>query len=244
MPRRGGKSVRLGAMSDLVVVPTPDGPGELLLAQAPTPRAGLLLGHGAGGGIDSWDLALLAARLPQVGISVARYRQPWLVRGSKVAGPPASLDRAWLPALVEIRRAWAGQPLFVGGRSAGARCACRCYSPAEAGLVLLSFPLHPPGQPGKSRAGELAAIQAPTVLLQGERDPFGTPAELALALAEGRPDTRIVEVPGATHSLEPGKGLSRAAVAERENLLVEGVVSLILGQEQAAPAVGVRPGTR
>ena len=137
-------------MSELVRVETPDGPGELVLAEAARPLAAVVLGHGAGGSEAAWDLELLARELPASGISVARYRQPWLVAGRKVAGPPASLDRAWPPALAVLRRRWPGVPLFVGGRSAGARCACRCYDASLAGLVLLSFPLHPPGKPAKS----------------------------------------------------------------------------------------------
>lgn len=215
-------------MSETVRVETPDGVGELLLDAAATPMAALLLGHGAGGGVDAWDLALLARELPASGVSVARYRQPWLVAGRKVAGPPASLDRGWLPALERIRDAWPGLPLFSGGRSAGARCACRCFDAGTTGLVALSFPLHPPGKPHKSRVSELAAVGAPVLVLQGANDPFGGPADIARALADaGYSGERIVPVPEATHSLAPTKSLPAPAAAEREQLLAGSVLTFI-----------------
>ena len=215
-------------MSAVLRVETPDGPGELVLAKAAAPTAAVILGHGAGGSEEAWDLAVLARGLPAAGISVARYRQPWLVAGRKVAGPPASLDRAWLPAVAAVRAVWAGLPLFVGGRSAGARCACRCFTPADAGLVLLSFPLHPPGKPSRSRAGELAATAGPALVMQGVSDPFGSPADLARALADaGCAGERIVPVPGATHSLAPARSLPLTRVTERELLLVDSVVTFI-----------------
>jgi hypothetical protein len=224
-------------MSSVLRVETPDGPGELVLAKAAVPTAAVLLGHGAGGSEDSWDLALLARELPAAGISVARYRQPWLVAGRKVAGPPASLDRAWLPAVAAVRSVWAGLPLFVGGRSAGARCACRCFAASDAGLVLLSFPLHPPGKPAKSRVAELAATTGPALVLQGYSDPFGTPADLARALADaGYTGERIVPVPGATHSLAPTKALPATRVAERERLLVESVLAFIAATMDPVPS--------
>lgn len=224
-------------MSTVRSVDTPDGPGELVIAEAAAPIAALILGHGAGGSEDAWDLALLARELPGAGISVARYRQPWLVAGRKVAGPPASLDRCWLPAVAAVRGLWAGLPLFVGGRSAGARCACRCFESADAGLVLLSFPLHPPGKPEKSRVAELAAAAGPALVLQGATDPFGTPSDVARALADaGYSGERIVPVPGATHWLAPAKSLPAAKVAEREQLLVGSVLTFIADALDPVPS--------
>ena len=224
-------------MSTTLVVDTPDGPGELVIAEAATPLAALVLGHGAGGSEAAWDLALLARELPASGISVARYRQPWLVAGRKIAGTPASLDRAWPPAVAVLRELWADVPLFVGGRSAGARCACRCFSAADAGLVLLSFPLHPPGKPEKSRASELAGAAGPALVLQGAADPFGTPSDLARALADaGYAGERIVGVPGATHSLAPAKSLPAARVAEREQLLLGAALTFIADALDPVPS--------
>ena len=224
-------------MSTTLVVDTPDGPGELVIAEAATPLAALVLGHGSGGSEAAWDLALLARELPASGISVARYRQPWLVAGRKIAGTPASLDRAWPPAVAVLRELWADVPLFVGGRSAGARCACRCFSTADAGLVLLSFPLHPPGKPDKSRVSELAGAAGPALVLQGAADPFGTPSDLARALADaGYSGERIVPVPGATHSLAPAKSLPTSRAAEREQLLVGSVLTFMADALDPVPS--------
>lgn len=224
-------------MSETVRVETPDGPGELVLDAAATPSAALLLGHGAGGGADAWDLDLLARELPASGVSVARYRQPWLVAGRKVAGNPASLDRGWLPALERVRELWTGVPLFAGGRSAGARCACRCFDAGTSGLVALSFPLHPPGKPHKSRVSELAAVEGPVLVLQGANDPFGGPADIARALADaGYAGERIVPVPQATHSLAPTRSLPEPTVVAREQLLVGAVLTFIADTLDPVPS--------
>jgi predicted alpha/beta-hydrolase family hydrolase len=224
-------------MSTVLAVATPDGPGELVIAEAEEPLAALILGHGAGGSEEAWDLALLARELPRAGVSVARYRQPWLVAGRKVAGPPASLDRCWVPAVAAVRGLWPGIPMFVGGRSAGARCACRCSTAADAGLVLLSFPLHPPGKPEKSRVFELAGADGPALVLQGAGDAFGTPSDVARALADaGYAGERIVPVPGATHSLAPAKSLPAPRVAEREQLLVSAVLTFMADALDPVPS--------
>ncbi|SDB95725.1 hypothetical protein GA0111570_111111 [Raineyella antarctica] len=180
-------------------VDTPAGPGRLVVDAAADPIALLLLGHGAGGGVEAFDLAALAAALPAEGISVARFEQPWRTAGRRVAGPPKSLDAAWQIALEVVGERFGPLPLVVGGRSAGARVACRCFTPPALGVVALAFPLHPPGRPEKSRSDELGAVAGPVLVIQGERDTFGTYAEVRAA-APGR---QVVEVPGATHGLGP-----------------------------------------
>lgn len=226
-----------GVVSEVLRVETPDGPGELLLDPAESPMAVLVLGHGAGGGVGAWDLELLARELPASGVSVARYRQPWLVAGRKVAGPPASLDRGWRPALMTITSAWPGPRLFVGGRSAGARAACRCFDTGATGLVALSFPLHPPGKPHKSRIAELAAVSGPVLVVQGAADAFGSPSDVARALADaGFSGERIVPVPGATHSLAPARSLPAPKVAEREQLVVGAVLTFIADVLEPVPS--------
>ena len=196
---------------DTVDVETPAGKGRLVVYVAAEPVALLVLGHGAGGGVETFDLGALAAALPGDGVTVALYEQPWRVSGRRVAGPPASLDRAWLPAL-DAARALADVPLFVGGRSAGARVACRTVPPDARGLVLLSFPLHPPGRPDRSRVDELAATACDALVVQGERDPFGGPAELRAALESvaQQGHREVVGVPG-THSFEPRTRAAREA---------------------------------
>ncbi|MBL3667074.1 hydrolase [Streptomyces sp. M2CJ-2] len=140
------------------------------------PRLVLALGHGAGGGIEARDLRALAAVLPGHGVTVALVEQPWRVAGKKVAPAPKTLDLAWRgiwPALTKP-----GLPVISGGRSAGARVACRTAGELGAHAVLaLSFPLHPPGRPEKSRAGELLGAAVPTLVVQGGNDPFGKPGE-------------------------------------------------------------------
>lgn len=197
--------------NDLVVdvpAPGPLGPGRLTLALPPdAPRAVVLLGHGAGGGIDALDLSALASGLPPQGFAVARYEQPWRVAGRRVAGRPVTLDAAWLPAVAAALARFPGVPLVVGGRSAGARVACRTFAAPAVGVLALSFPLHPPGRPDRSRLGELAAVPAPVLLVSGDRDPFGSPAEWTQALAsEQAGERRLTIVPGSAHSFRAGRG--------------------------------------
>ncbi|MFE1797418.1 alpha/beta family hydrolase [Streptomyces sp. NPDC059517] len=163
---------------------------------AKTARLVLAVSHGAGGGIEARDLRALAAFLPAHGVTVALVEQPWRVAGKKLAPAPKTLDTGWRglwPAL-----AAPGLPVVAGGRSAGARVACRTASELGAHAVLaLSFPLHPPGRPEKSRAGELLGAGVPTLVVQGGNDPFGRPEEFP---ERTRPDSyELVEVPYGDH---------------------------------------------
>lgn len=156
-------------------VDTPQGEARLVTDRSRHPVATLLLGHGAGGGIDSADLEALARDLPRQGITVVRLEQPWKVAGRKIATAPATLDEALVSAADRLR---VRTPLVVGGRSAGARSAARCAKRLGAvGCLALAFPLHPPGRPEKSRLDELRAARVPTLVIQGERDPMGRPEE-------------------------------------------------------------------
>ncbi|WP_153504543.1 alpha/beta hydrolase family protein [Cumulibacter manganitolerans] len=213
-------------MTATVDVPTEAGPGRLVLDVPRAPRAVLLLGHGAGGGLDSFDLSTLAAQLPAGGIGVVRFAQPWLVAGRKIAGPPASLDKAWAAALAVATRKWRGTPLVVGGRSAGGRVACRCFAAPAVGVLALAFPLHPPGKPEKSRRDELAAVPAPVLIVQGETDPFGTPHEIRAAIRANAGKRTLVTV-NAGHSLQPAKRADPAAASRRIVDAVAGFVDQI-----------------
>ena len=213
--------------SSEIVVETPGTPGRLVVDSAREPRAVLLLGHGAGGGIDSFDLAALAATLPAQGITVARFEQPWRTSGRRVAGPPKGLDVAWRAALDVALGRWPALPLVVGGRSAGARVACRCFAPPARGVVALAFPLHPPGHPEKSRSDELASVDGPVLIVQGERDPFGSAAELRAAF----PSQEVVEIPGAVHALGPTRKADDPNV--RSRLITEPVARFVLGLSSA-----------
>ena len=115
-----------------------------------------------------------------------------------------------------VRAAWPGLPLVTGGRSAGARIACRTWDVDLAGVLALSFPLHPPGRPEASRLGELTPVGVPVLLISGARDPFGSPAELADALATPQGGPReLVVVPRATHSFpKPTAQVLTGAVAD------------------------------
>ncbi|GAB3579966.1 hypothetical protein GCM10027406_18900 [Leifsonia lichenia] len=227
-----------------VTVETTLGPGRLTVDAAAAPRAVVWLGHGAGGGIDATDLAALAAALPALGISVVRYEQPWRVAGKRVASRPAALDTAWLETAAAVDRIADGLPVVVGGRSAGARVACRtAASTGAAGVVCLAFPLHPPGRPEKSRLDELLMPEVPVLVLQGERDTFGSAALVAAeagteagtgagtgagAGAGAHTNIRVVPVPGADHGMRVLKSSPMPASAVRE-LVVSSVAAFVDG---------------
>ncbi|WP_426498684.1 alpha/beta family hydrolase [Streptomyces sp. D54] len=167
-------------------VTTDAGEARITWVTSPAPRLVLAVGHGAGGGIEARDLKALAAALPGHGVTVALVEQPWRVAGKKVAPAPKTLDTGWRGLWPVL--AAPGLPVVSGGRSAGARVACRTATELGAAAVLaLSFPLHPPGKPEKSRADELLGAGVPTLVVQGGNDPFGRPDEFPpgpYALAE------------------------------------------------------------
>lgn len=189
-------------------ITTPYGEGRLVTRRARRPVATLLLSHGAGNGIDTADLDALAKTLPPQGITVVRFEQPWKMAGRPVATAPGTLDVALTAAANWMR---VRTPLVVGGRSAGARSAARtARSLGAAGCLCLSFPLHPPGKPEKSRLDELKDARVPTLVVQGERDPMGRPEEF--------PDwVEIVPVPGADHSLRVG---ARGPISQEDVLAI------------------------
>ncbi|WP_030780925.1 alpha/beta family hydrolase [Streptomyces sp. NRRL S-920] len=171
------------------------GAGEARITWHPARKKARLLlavSHGAGGGIEARDLKALAAALPPHGVSVALVEQPWRVAGKKLAPAPKTLDVGWRGIWPALEKK--GLPVISGGRSAGARVACRTATELGAAAVLaLSFPLHPPGKPEKSRADELLGAGVPTLVVQGGNDPFGRPAEFPGGAYE------LVEVPYADH---------------------------------------------
>ncbi|MFF8844682.1 alpha/beta family hydrolase [Streptomyces sp. NPDC015127] len=168
----------------------------------------LALGHGAGGGVEARDLRAVAGALPGHGVTVALVEQPWRVAGKKVAPAPKALDASWRGVWPALEKA--GLPVVAGGRSAGARVACRTAAElGAAGVLALSFPLHPPGRPEKSRADELLGAGVPTLVVQGGNDPFGKPGEFPDGPYE------LVEVPLGDHGFAVPK---RAGIAESETL--------------------------
>ena len=191
-------------------IDTPLGPARVHV----TDSAGagtLVLGHGAGGGGEATDLQAVTAAAAEAGWRVLRVEQPWRVAGRRIAPAPARLDLGWSAVLERVRAdGLLTGPLVLGGRSAGARVACRSAAERGAdGVLALAFPLHPPGRPEKSRADELSAVAVPIVVVQGERDTFGEPAEVAAVLS-GRPGASVYAVPG-DHGLTKNLDIVAAA---------------------------------
>jgi len=204
-------------VTDERIVATPHGEARIVAHRARRPVATLALGHGAGAGIETGDLTALAARLPKQDINVFLIEQPWRRAGKKVASAPKVLDESWVAIIGQLR---IRTPLVLGGRSAGARVACRTATGLGAsGVLALSFPLHPPGKPEKSRVDELRSTGLPTLVVQGERDPFGAPDEFP-------PLTEMAVVPDADHSFKVPK---RAELTQPEayELLIEAVFEWI-----------------
>jgi uncharacterized protein len=140
---------------------------------ADRPRARLALGHGAGGGVGAPDIVVATRVAVEAGVSVALVEQPYRVAGRRSPAPAHQLDAAWLAVMAALDD---GLPLIAGGRSAGARVACRTAAAAgAAGILCLAFPVHPPGRPEKSRLEELDGVTVPVLVVQGESDPFGMP---------------------------------------------------------------------
>jgi predicted alpha/beta-hydrolase family hydrolase len=155
---------------------TPHGPARAHLLPVAAPVAGLVLGHGAGGGIEAPDLVGAADGARSAGLSVALVEQPYRVAGRKSPAPAKQLDAAWLAVVEAIREP--GLKLITGGRSSGARVACRTAGESgAAGVLCLAFPVHPPGKPEKTRLDELDSVQVPVLVIQGESDPFGMPPD-------------------------------------------------------------------
>lgn len=155
----------------------------------------LVLGHGAGGSVDAPDLVAVRQHCLAAGISVARVTQPYRVAGRKTPPTAASLDTAWAEVVAALsrRKGLTALRFSYGGRSSGARVACRTAAdelvqPRPVAVIAIAFPLHPPGRPDKPRSPELDAVPVPVLVVQGDRDPFGMPGP-----GTGR---EIVPVPG------------------------------------------------
>jgi uncharacterized protein len=193
-----------------MMVETPHGPARVHLHPAENARAALVLGHGAGGGVTAPDLAAATEAALEEGVSVALVEQPYRVAGRRSPAPARQLDAAWVAVVEHLAF---GLPLVVGGRSLGARVACRTAAETGAMAVLcLAFPLHPPGRPEASRLAELEAVTVPVLVVQGERDPFGMPPP--------GPGRTVVRVPG-DHALKA----DLAAVAQAVRMWLRSIAS-------------------
>jgi len=197
-------------------VETDAGTARVTWHRAKKARLVLAVSHGAGGGIEARDLQALAEVLPGHGVSVALVEQPWRVAGKKVAPAPKTLDVGWRGVWPVLEKQ--GLPVVSGGRSAGARVACRTATELGAAAVLaLAFPLHPPGKPEKSRADELLGSGVPTLVVQGGNDAFGKPEEFPEGSYE------LIEVPYGDHGFAV---LKRAPLdqADALKIITDGVV--------------------
>jgi uncharacterized protein len=206
-------------------VATPHGTARLHTDRSRRPVATVVLGHGAGGGVESRDLAALAATLPRSGITVVRVEQPWRVAGKKVAPAPKTLDEGFVAAVDQLR---VRTPMVLGGRSAGARSAARTAAHLGAsGVLAIAFPLHPPGKPERSRAEELLGVEVPLLVVQGERDTMGSPEEFPEHL-------QMTVLPEADHGL---KVPARAHVSQEDvlSILVEATVEFVMREVSGNP---------
>jgi uncharacterized protein len=188
---------------------TPSGPARAHLHRADGASAALVLGHGAGGGVEAPDLVAARDAAVGAGFSVALVEQPYRVAGRRSPAPAKRLDEAWVAVIEQLRSdQLEGLPLVVGGRSLGARVACRTVDETGAQAVLcLAFPLLPPqrgDKPPQSRLPELEAVEVPVLVVQGGSDRFGMPPE--------GPDRKVVKVAG-DHGLKADTGAIGQAVA-------------------------------
>jgi uncharacterized protein len=188
---------------DVTSLDTPHGPARAHLLLLESPVAALVLGHGAGGGIGSPDLVGAAEGARSAKLGVVLVEQPYRVAGRRSPAPASQLDEAWTSIVLQLREGpLSGLSILTGGRSSGARVACRTAAETDsAAVVCLAFPLHPPGRPEKSRLPELDAVTVPTLVIQGASDPFGTPP--------ARPNRTVTRIPG-THSLRNSAAVSAA----------------------------------
>jgi uncharacterized protein len=191
----------------VIEVDTPHGSARAHLYRAATPRAALVLGHGAAGGVTAVDLVAARDAALEEGTSVALVEQPYRVSGRRSPAPAHQLDTAWSAVVERLRaRELHGLPLVVGGRSLGARVACRMAGSAGAvGVICLAFPLQPPGRTAASRLPELEAVELPVLVVQGERDRFGIPPP--------GPRRVVIRVPG-DHGLKSDDDAVGEAVGE------------------------------
>jgi len=184
----------------------------------------LALTHGAGGGVDAPDLLAVRDAAAELGGAVARVIQPYLLRGARAPGSAVRQDEAWTDVIAALRQRYGGPgiPFLAGGRSNGARLACRtARAVGAAAVIALAFPLHPPGRPERSRRGELLAAGVPVLAVSGAGDPFGIPdstdvAHLVVLAGQGHTLARDPAAVGAAVSRWLGQWLSRSAYATEQ----------------------------
>jgi uncharacterized protein len=194
----------------MLEIETPHGPARAYLHSVDEPRGALVLGHGAGGGVEAPDLVAARKAANEEGFTVALVEQPYRLAGRRSPAPAKQLDAAWIAVVSRLKaKQLANLPLVVGGRSLGARVACRTVDETGAVAVLcLAFPLEPPrrvGKPRQTRMAELEAVAVPVLVVQGDRDPFGMPPS--------GPSRQVAKVAG-DHGLKTDVNAVAAAVRE------------------------------
>lgn len=191
-------------MSHEQIIDTAHGPARVVAHLASQPRADVVLSHGAGRGIDGADLVQMAQTLSEHSYNAYLVEQPWVARGRKVADRPAVLDACLATVLGVLVLPG---PLVLAGRSAGSRSSFRLARDHHAvAAFAMAFPLHPLGRPENTRVSELLEAGVPTLVIQGERDQMGRPAEFPTG-------TNMVVVPGADHGYRVPKS---AAMTQQE----------------------------
>jgi uncharacterized protein len=190
-----------------IEIDTPHGLARAHVTKVRSAKGALVLGHGAGGGVGARDLTAASDAALDQGFSVALVEQPYRVAGRRSPAPAAQLDAAWTAMVASLRSGPLRRlPLVTGGRSSGARVACRTAAATGAvGVLCLAFPVHPPGRPEKSRLSEIDDVVVPVLVIQGESDPFGMPPD--------GPTRTVVKLRG-NHSLASDIAGLRTAVGE------------------------------
>ncbi len=188
-------------------IDTPHGPARAHVTKVRGAGGAVVLGHGAGGGVGAPDLVLAAEVAQAAKLSVALVEQPYRVAGRRSPAPAPQLDAAWIAVVEHLKaKPLKALPLVCGGRSSGARVACRTAADTGAVAILcLAFPLHPPGRPAATRLDELDAVSVPVLVVQGASDPFGMPPP--------GPSRTVVTVAG-NHSLRSDRDAIRTAVGD------------------------------
>lgn len=189
-------------------IDTPHGPARAHVQKVRGAAGAVVLGHGAGGGVGTRDLAAASEAAAAQGFSVVLVEQPYRVAGRRSPAPAAQLDTAWTAVVAHLRaRTLRGLPFVCGGRSSGARVACRTVADTGAvGVLCLAFPLHSPGRPNApSRQPELDGVDVPVLVVQGQSDPFGMP--------EPASNRTVITVKG-NHSLRGDLDAVRTAISQ------------------------------
>ena len=189
-------------------IETAAGPARVTIDRpAGEPACLLILTHGSGGTPDSADVLAVRDAGLALGAVAALVTQPYVVRGARAPGSADKQDAAWTEIIAALRGRYPGLPVIQGGRSNGARVVCRtAHAVGAHGVIALAFPLHPPGHPERTRAAELPGQPMPTLVLNGDRDPFGIPEEGG--------GIRVIVLPGQTHALSKDPATIGGAAGE------------------------------